>query len=176
MGCHGIHKVSKGLQQNSTLKILSLANNDIPYHSLQFLEVALSNMNCALIHLSIGQNKLCGSRSSSSETPYNPKTLMSFIEGCFLPNKVVYLKSIDFSYSDIGARSAGKLMSCMKEIDSVEILDLTGCNITVQGCQAVGEALPHLKRLYKLKLGFNSIGPIGSEVSRITKMQMKYFH
>lgn len=160
IGCTGLQSLQLALLHSETLLSLRLAQNGILSRGPVIVGGCLSSSVCALQHLDLSANIMCGKRSDST---FDPKPILYLGEVLMTSNRA--LTSLDLSRSDIGARSTKRLMEALLQNTVLHTVNLYGCNISEEGANHVAEAMPDLKGLRNLNIGNCGIGPLGCQVS-----------
>lgn len=152
----GAITLSNCLRTNSTLKTLNLAYNKIRNHAPVALGTSLTTGARGLQRLDLSGNPTCGRRA---EQTFDPTPIINFAEK--LKTCTSSLQELILSHSDIGARSSKKLMESLKFNVFLHTLEIDNCNVSEQGAQHIGEALPDLQALKRLTMSSCNIGPAG---------------
>ena len=170
--CSGVETLClEGLAGNGTLEVLRLEAVGMGMDAPAALAHVLSKWYCQIRHLCVAGNRICGERAKKNFNPQPVHTLLDALTGQHEPAAAdaetasdawhrrhrptsallgmeprprnVALRSIDFSMSDIGARSAKRLFEVLVDNPRITSVDITDCNITEVGSGHVFTHITH---------------------------------
>ncbi|XP_051992111.1 NACHT, LRR and PYD domains-containing protein 12-like [Xyrauchen texanus] len=140
--------LSSVLQSSKSLRELDLSNNDLQDSGVKLLSVALKSPHCTLEILRFAAcrftDQCCESLSSVLQSSKS-------------------LRELDLSNNDLQDSGVKLLSDALKSPHCIlEILRLSGCMVTEEGCCSVASALrSNLSRLKELDLSYNHPGESG---------------
>ncbi|XP_051991582.1 ribonuclease inhibitor-like [Xyrauchen texanus] len=153
MGCNLTEKSCSALasvlsSNSSSLRELDLSNNDLHDSGVKLLSVALKSPHCTLEILRCAACRFTGQCCES---------LSSFLQSS------KSLRELDLSNNDLQDSGVKLLTDALKSPQcTLEILRLSGCMVTEEGCCSVASALrSNLSRLKELDLSYNHPGESG---------------
>ena len=169
----GAINIAEAIQMSSTLQNINISNNDISTEGLLCFLEAVKN-NCALQVVNITHNNVTRSGSTSIkqciENLQHPMQISAswneINENGELVAKIVTSCAPDNIEENVwyggGDHLALYLSKCLKEDDTVQVVNYRGINITNEGAIKIAEAIKVNKTIQKLEFSDNNISDDGA--------------
>ena len=163
----GAQAIAMALEKDIVVTSLYLHDNGIGETGT----IALSRMlrdNCFVLNFDISENKIgrLGTRAVGDMLLENASLQEVNLSGCGILGKDIKqflkalscnpnLKSLDFSYNDLGDEGAIHLGRALSKNQKIAFLDLSWNNIRVSGIEELAKGLATNKKLRQLELSWN---------------------